>query len=75
MSETDPEMQLRQRQSGMVLANPEDFKVCEACGSIARTRAPLCPACNGYRFNADAAHVVARVYLIGARPSTTPTFD
>lgn len=52
-------MNARQLTASNVMAEPGRYCVCCCCGSILMaTVRSACPACNGYRFERDPAHVV-----------------
>lgn len=50
----------RMEQAKKIAANPEQYKVCEGCGSIVVTRAVACPSCHAYLFDATAQRVVTQ---------------
>ena len=66
MSESD--LQKRARKAEEIIANPGEYKVCEGCDSIVRSRVASCPNCYGYRFEEDPSAVVAQAKLLASRP-------
>jgi hypothetical protein len=57
----------RARKAAKIIAEPALFKVCESCESIVAARVAVCPNCFGYRFDEQAAVVVAQARLLGSR--------
>lgn len=66
MSESD--LKKRARKAEQIIAHPEEYKVCEGCDSIVRTRVASCPNCYGYRFEEDPQGVIAQAKLLASRP-------
>ncbi len=71
----DPHLTDRSEKAAKIIAQPGNFKVCESCDSIVARRVALCPNCNGYRFDEEAAAVIAQAKSLAARAQTTVTHD
>jgi hypothetical protein len=50
-----------------IKASPQNFKVCESCGSIVARKSVSCPNCSAYRFDIDPAMVVHQADLLASR--------
>ena len=50
-----------------IKAAPQNFKVCESCGSIVARKSVSCPNCSAYRFDTDPAGVVHKADLLACR--------
>lgn len=50
----------RIKQAEKIASHPDQYKVCEGCGSIVVARAVTCPSCHAYRFDATPQRVVAQ---------------
>jgi ribosomal protein L40E len=57
----------RLKQAEKIAAHPEQYKVCEGCGSIVVMRAVTCPSCHAYRFDAEKGRVVAQAKDLALR--------
>lgn len=57
----------RQKQAEKIASHPEQYKVCEGCGSIVVTRAVTCPSCHAYRFDGTPVRVVAQAKELAMR--------
>ncbi len=57
----------RLKQAEKITSHPEQYKVCEACGSIIVARAVTCPSCHGYLFDSDVHRVVAQAKDLAMR--------
>lgn len=57
----------RQKQAEKISHHPEQYKVCEGCGSIVVARAVTCPSCHAYRFDTTASRVVSQAQLLAMR--------
>jgi hypothetical protein len=75
MSSKDPHLTDRSERAAKIVAEPENFKVCEGCDSIVARRVALCPNCNSYRFDENAETVVKQARALAARAQTTVTHD
>lgn len=64
-------LQDRARRAQEIIANPEEYKLCEGCESIVRKRAASCPNCNGYRFEEDPQAVILQAQTLASRPQKT----
>lgn len=67
MSKPDESKDQRLKQAEKITSHPEQYKVCEGCGSIVVARAVTCPSCHAYRFDAAAARVVLQARELAAR--------
>lgn len=54
-----------------IINNPEEYKLCEGCGGIARKETNVCPVCKGYRFNCNPWDVTQQAAILGSRPPQT----
>lgn len=75
MSSEDFHLSERSARAAKIIADPGQFKVCEGCDSIVARRVALCPNCNGYRFDDEAATVVAQARELASRAQTTVTHE
>lgn len=75
MASDDPHLSDRAARAAKIIADPSKYKVCESCDSIVARRVPLCPNCNGYRFNDESDAVVAQATALSSRAQTTVTED
>ena len=67
-SESDiPPLNDRVRQAEKIAEHPEDYKVCEGCGSIVTSRTVTCPSCHAYLFDPGHDRVVAQAKLLATR--------
>lgn len=57
----------RLKQAEKITSHPEQYKVCEACGSIVVTRAVTCPSCHGYLFDSSSFRVVSQARDLAMR--------
>lgn len=57
----------RVRQAEKISQNPEEYKVCEGCGSIVTLRTVACPSCHAYRFDCNHEKVVSQARLLASR--------
>ncbi len=57
----------RKKIASTIQEKPEDFKICESCGSIVMIKANVCPNCHGYRFNPDLRKVVEQATILSKR--------
>jgi hypothetical protein len=71
MSQENTPLNDRARRAAKIVAKPDEYKVCEGCESIVKRRAATCPNCHGYRFNEDAAAVIAQAQLLAGREQTS----
>lgn len=67
MAVPDDSKDSRQKQAEKITHHPEQYKVCEGCGSIVVARAVTCPSCHAYRFDATATRVVAQAQTLALR--------
>lgn len=61
----------RLKQAEKIASNPEQFKVCEGCGSIVVTRAITCPSCHAYLFDAAPDRVIAQAKELALRAANS----
>ena len=57
----------RAQQAEKIIQRPEDYKVCEGCGSIVTERTVACPSCHAYRFDSSLGRVVNQARLLASR--------
>jgi ribosomal protein L37AE/L43A len=67
MSTHEPKPDSRLKQAEKIATHPEQYKVCEGCGSIVVNRAVTCPSCHAYRFDGGATRVVAQAKDLALR--------
>jgi ribosomal protein L40E len=66
----------RLRQAEKISQHPDQYKVCEGCGSIVVSRAVSCPSCHGYRFDATPTRIVSQAQALALRnPSSVLASD
>lgn len=57
----------RKEAAEKIKESPQDFKVCESCGSIVASAAHVCPNCNAYRFDDDIQVVIEQADILAQR--------
>lgn len=57
----------RKQAAEKILAAPQNFKVCECCGSIVAAKAVVCPLCNAYRFDTSRETVIQQAQILASR--------
>lgn len=57
----------RAKQAAKILENPQQYKVCEGCGSIVTARSISCPNCHAYQFDDGAERVTRQATLLARR--------
>jgi hypothetical protein len=67
MSASEESNDQRAKQAEKIASHPEQYKVCEGCGSIVVTRAVTCPSCHAYRFDATPVRVVSQARELALR--------
>jgi NADH pyrophosphatase NudC (nudix superfamily) len=67
MSSPDESQDQRLQQAEKIAKQPEQYKVCEGCGSIIVARAITCPSCHAYLFDATPVRVVAQARELALR--------
>lgn len=76
MSATPDSQDSRSKQAEKIAHHPEQYKVCEGCGSIVVARAVTCPSCHAYRFDAAPTRVIAQAQTLALRnPSSVLSSD
>jgi Zn finger protein HypA/HybF involved in hydrogenase expression len=60
----------RAAKAAKIVAEPQLYKICEACDSIVTKRVFTCPSCHGYRFNDGPELVIAQAKVLGSREKT-----
>lgn len=71
MSESADNQDSRIKQAEKIAHHPEQYKVCEGCGSIVVVRAVTCPNCHAYRFDASADRVVSQAQALARRTANS----
>lgn len=61
----------RLKQAEKITNHPEQYKVCEGCGSIVVVRAVTCPSCHAYRFDSAALRVVSQARDLAMRTANS----
>ena len=59
------------KQAEKIAQNPQNYKVCEGCGSIVVARAVTCPSCHAYRFDPSAQRVVSQARELALRAASS----
>jgi recombinational DNA repair protein RecR len=71
MSAPEENKESRVKQAEKISSHPEQYKVCEGCGSIVVARAITCPSCHAYRFDATALRVVTQAKELALRAANS----
>jgi hypothetical protein len=71
MSAADDSHGHRTQQAEKIAQSPQDYKVCEGCGSIVVARAVTCPSCHAYRFDATPQRVVVQAQELALRAASS----
>ena len=71
MSQPEQPSNDRARQAAKILENPQDFKVCEGCGSIVTSRTTACPNCHAYLFDSTEQRVVQQARALAQRGASS----
>lgn len=71
MSAPDGSQDSRLKQAEKIASQPEQYKVCEGCGSIVVTRAVTCPSCHAYRFDGTPVRVVTQARELAMRAANS----
>ncbi len=71
MSAPEEPQDSRLKQAEKITSHPEQYKVCEGCGSIVAARAVTCPSCHAYRFDATALRVVSQARDLALRTASS----
>jgi hypothetical protein len=48
----------RAARAALFIAEPQNYKVCDQCLSIARLLAPVCPICGAWRWDATPERII-----------------
>lgn len=67
--ENKPDSRLKQAEK--IANHPEQYKVCEGCGSIVVTRAVTCPSCHAYLFDSTTTRVIAQAKELALRAANS----
>jgi recombinational DNA repair protein RecR len=70
MNAQEPIIDSRLKQAEKIAAHPEQYKVCEGCGSIVVMRAITCPSCHAYRFDVSSVRVVSQARDLALRAAS-----
>jgi len=54
----------RRHIAGLIISNPENYKVCCGCEGIIREQAAICPQCNAYRFETDESIIKEQAIIL-----------
>ncbi len=71
MSVPEEPQDSRLKQAEKIASHPEQYKVCEGCGSIVVARAVTCPSCHAYRFDTTPVRVVAQAKELALRAANS----
>lgn len=72
---TPPHKPSRAERMAMIVADPQNYKICEGCDSLVTRRVATCPNCFGYRFNEDLQDIVNQAMLLGTREQISVTAE
>jgi recombinational DNA repair protein RecR len=61
----------RLKQAEKIATHPEQYKVCEGCGSIVVARAVTCPSCHAYMFDNTPVRVIAQAKELALRAANS----
>ena len=61
----------RVRQAAKILEHPDDYKVCEGCGSIVTARTLSCPSCHAYAFDEGPERVTKQAKILARRGASS----
>jgi len=76
MSAPEESKDARLRQAEKIAHHPEQYKVCEGCGSIVVARALTCPSCHSYLFDSNPTRIVSQAQALALRnPSSVLSSD
>jgi ribosomal protein L40E len=76
MNQPDGPKDSRLKQAEKIAHHPEQYKVCEGCGSIVVVRAVSCPSCHGYRFDGSPTRIISQAHALAMRnPSSVLASD
>jgi uncharacterized OB-fold protein len=76
MSAPEESKDARLRQAEKIAHHPEQYKVCEGCGSIVVARAMTCPSCHSYLFDSTPTRIVSQAQALALRnPSSVLSSD
>jgi hypothetical protein len=67
MNESSEYSSDRVRQAEKITMSPQEYKVCEGCGSIVTERTVACPSCHAYLFDESVDRVVSQAQLLATR--------
>lgn len=73
MSADNNHLAERAARAGIIIASPQEYKICEGCESIVKIRVAACPNCHGYRFDESPEAVVEHAKILASRPQRTVT--
>jgi recombinational DNA repair protein RecR len=71
MSAPEEQQDNRLKQAEKITSHPENYKVCEGCGSIVVLRAVTCPSCHAYRFDKTLHRVVSQAKDLALRAANS----
>jgi pyruvate/2-oxoacid:ferredoxin oxidoreductase beta subunit len=71
MSQSEQDQGSRLKQAEKITSHPENYKVCEGCGSIVVLRAVTCPSCHAYRFDKTIQRVVKQANDLALRAANS----
>ena len=71
MSAPEEHQDSRLKQAEKITTHPENYKVCEGCGSIVVLRAVTCPSCHAYRFDKTIHRVVTQAKDLAKRAANS----
>jgi len=71
MSAPEQKPDSRLKQAEKIATHPEQYKVCEGCGSIVVTRAVTCPSCHAYLFDTASVRVIAQAKELALRAANS----
>ncbi|MEM9398601.1 MAG: hypothetical protein AAF984_00180 [Verrucomicrobiota bacterium] len=64
---SQPQIAERVEAARKIKSSPNNYKVCECCGSIVVAKSPVCPNCSAYRFDTTHQAVITQAEFLASR--------
>ena len=58
-----------------IIANADEYKICECCCSIVTMSTTLCPNCHSYRFNENSDNVKEQAQFLSSKEQSSITLE
>lgn len=62
-----PQIVEREAAAQKIKSSPDNYKVCECCGSIVVAKSAVCPNCSAYRFDTTHQAVINQAEFLATR--------